>query len=930
MKQNPRESEGLEMTPSEKNDATVVSASGDNATETICSNPGKSNPPAQDHSDCHHEHKEDCSCESHEHKEERCCHHPEPEDKCSCQSHHHEDEECECNHHHDQCSDSCCHHQHEHEETCSCGHRHETAEEHDCCCHHHEGHDHHCCHDHGPVENSIDTDWDVSHVEPAQYKLLFSVLGSIAAVKNVDLQPYGLKITSTPEGVVAIQKAFDQNNLQISQIKDETKLKTEIHIDEMDCPTEEGLIRAKLKTIEGVSGLEFNLMNRVLTVRHNPGQIEIICGAIRSLGYTPEVVEAGKTQALSEFKPTQIPWWRFGIGFLFAAGSEAVHFTSLPDWASLVLAVVAVAIVGLGTFKKGLIAFRNLNFNMNALMAVAVVGAILIGSWSEGAMVMVLFELSEAIEQLSLDRARSAIRSLLSLTPEVATVKNASGEWEKIPAKEVQPGAVIRVAPGDRIPVDGIIQAGVSAVNQAPITGESLPVEKKPGDQLFAGTINENGSLEYKATNTLDNSMPARIISAIENAQSSRAPTQRFVDVFAKYYTPTVFVIAICTAIIPPLLSMGSWSDWIYKALTLLVIACPCALVISTPVTIVSGLATAAKKGLLIKGGTYLEKGRTLKFLALDKTGTITEGHPSVVDFKLLSLSVDKEDALTIASALTERNNHPVSRAAGTYAKAQTAQKTISHEVHFFEQLPGKGVVGTIGGREYYLGNMRGLDRYLLQNDRTRAISKEITDRGYSPLFLANSSEIVAVFAVADQIKETSKKAIRDLLDMGITPVMLTGDNAATARHVAEEVGIKKVKYGLLPEDKLKLIETMARKEPTGMVGDGINDTPALARSDIGFAMGAAGTDTAIETADVALMDDDLRKIPAFISLSKATFNILVQNIVFALVIKFVFFILTYMGLATMWMAVFADTGVCLMVVANGLRILSWKAPTDH
>lgn len=923
MKPNPTENKGLDISPSDKNESTTVSADQKPVNEDI----KRAQRPEHEHCACHHEHEE-CSCENHKHDEEKCgCRHDHEH------HHHHDEKNCGCEHHHDHDDDSgcCCHHHdHEHGEECTCGHHHHEEEDHCCCGHHHEGHDHHCCHDHGKVENSIDTDWDVSHLDPKQYKLLFSVLGAIATVKNVDLQPYGLKITSTPEGVAAIREAFEQNHLQVSQIQDESKLKTEIHIDEMDCPTEEGLIRAKLKTIEGVSGLEFNLMNRVLTVRHNPGQIEIICGAIRSLGYTPEVVEAGKTQALSEFKPTQIPWWRFGVGFVFALGSEAAHFMSLPDWVSLLLAVIAVAIVGLGTFKKGLIAFRNLNFNMNALMAVAVVGAILIGSWSEGAMVMVLFELSEAIEQLSLDRARSAIRSLLSLTPEVATVKNDSGAWEKLPAKEVQPGMIIRVAPGDRIPVDGIIQAGVSAVNQAPITGESLPVEKKPGDQLFAGTINENGSLEYKATNTLDNSMPARIISAIENAQSSRAPTQRFVDVFAKYYTPTVFVIAIGTAIIPPLLNLGTWFDWIYKALTLLVIACPCALVISTPVTIVSGLAAAARKGLLIKGGTYLEKGRTLKFLALDKTGTITEGHPSVVDFKLLSSTTDKERSLVIASSLAERNNHPVSRAAGAFARSQTSQLQVTPEISFFEQLPGKGVVGTIEGREYYLGNMRGLDRYLLQNDKTRAISKEITDRGFSPLFLANSSEIIAVFAIADKIKESSKKAIRDLLDLGITPVMLTGDNAATARHVAEEVGIKKVKYGLLPEDKLKLIETMARKDPTGMVGDGINDTPALARSDIGFAMGAAGTDTAIETADVALMDDDLRKIPAFISLSKATFSILVQNIVFALAIKFVFFILTYMGLATMWMAVFADTGVCLMVVANGLRILSWKSPTDR
>ena len=839
----------------------------------------------------------------------------------------------------------CCHdheheHSHEHEVShhgtcsCACGHDHthdhltdQKEEAHcSCSCHDHHEHHHHnhcgCDHDHEHIENSMDTEWDVSEVNPSQYRLLFSTLGAIQGIKDVGLNPDGLKIIHTPEALPAIKKAFEANQLKLKLKGNEGKDTSQIRIAQMDCPTEEGLIRKKLNGIKGVSGLQFNLMNRILTVSYPKGKLPEILAAIKSLDYTPEVIEAHEKQKLSGFKPTPISWWKYVAGVLVALASEACEFAHLPEWLSLGLALVAIALVGLGTYKKGFIALKNFNFNMNALMAVAVTGAVLIGSWPEAAMVMVLFELSEAIEQLSLDRARGAIRSLLSLAPQTAKVEK-DGHFTEIPAKEVQVGDIIRVFPGERLAVDGTVLSGETSIDQSPITGESMPVEKKVGDTVFAGTINKNGTITYRAESDVDNSMPSRIIAAIESAQSSRAPTQRFVDAFAKIYTPSVFVIALLVALVPPIFLGGDWMGWIYKGLTILVIACPCALVISTPVTIVSGLAAAARRGILVKGGVYLEKGRTLQSLAFDKTGTLTKGRPAVISFEASGDTAVDSNILELANALAERNDHPVSKAVKEFA---AASHTPSHkEVHGFSAISGQGVVGEIEGTEYYLGNIKGLDRYYLNKPDVREKVSLLADNGYTPLIFASSRKVLAYFGVADSIKENAPEVIRSLKELGIKTIMLTGDNEKTARGIAQKVGVDKIKGNLLPEDKQALVDSIAKREVIGMVGDGINDAPALARADIGFAMGAAGTDTAIETADVALMDDDLKKLPEFIRLSKKTYSLLIQNIFIALSIKAIFFVLTLVGIGTMWMAVFADTGACLIVVANGLRMLRWR-----
>ncbi|MFM0042579.1 heavy metal translocating P-type ATPase [Paraburkholderia sediminicola] len=695
-------------------------------------------------------------------------------------------------------------------------------------------------------------------------------------------------------------------------------VRTAIRIMQMDCPTEEALIRKKFSRMPSVRSMDFNLMQRVLTVVHAPDALDSILAAIRSLGFTPELADANPDTAAAPHAPPK-PWWPLALAGLAAVGSEAAGWLGAPVWLAAGLAILAIASCGLTTYRKGWVAIRNGNLNINALMSIAVTGALILQQWPEAAMVMVLFTIAELIEAKSLDRARNAIQGLMQLTPEQASVQQADGSWRPTDLKAISLGAVVRVKPGERIALDGEIVAGRSSVDQAPITGESLPVDKTLGDAVFAGTINQAGSFDYRVTAAASNTTLARIIHAVEEAQGTKAPTQRFVDQFARIYTPIVFAAALAVAVLPPLLFGGQWHEWVYKALVMLVIACPCALVISTPVTIVSGLAAAARKGILIKGGAYLEQGRKLSWLALDKTGTITHGKPVQTEFEILA-EVDVVHCRTLAAGLAGRSDHPVSMAIAAAAKNESV---ASATVEAFEALAGRGVRGEIDGSPYWLGNHRLVEELGRCSTSLEARLDALEGQGKTVVMLVDAERVLALFAVADTVKDTSRAAIADLERLGVRAAMLTGDNPHTAAAIAQQVGIDEARGNQLPEDKLNAVAQWSQEGATvGMVGDGINDAPALARADIGFAMGAMGTDTAIETADVALMDDDLRKIPQFIRLSKATHSVLVQNITLALGIKSVFLVLTMMGLGTMWMAVFADVGASLLVVANGLRLL--------
>uniref|UniRef100_UPI00257BDAC2 heavy metal translocating P-type ATPase n=1 Tax=Marinobacter sp. UBA2678 TaxID=1946815 RepID=UPI00257BDAC2 len=693
----------------------------------------------------------------------------------------------------------------------------------------------------------------------------------------------------------------------------------------MDCAAEESDIRRALEPIEGIRGLNFQLSARLLVIDAPDDVLPQALTAISKAGFNPKEVSSEDNHELSG---GQQAGHRFSSGIVrlilalaFAVVAESLSFfapeTQVWQISGMMIALIGIGLAGFDTYTKGFLALRQAKLNINALMSVAVTGAFLIGQWAEAAMVMALYALAELIEARAVDRARNAIKGLLNLAPETAEVLQAQGNWSVIPAKDVAIGQIVRLSPGQRVALDGVVTAGSSTINQASVTGESIPVDKTVGDQVYAGTINESGSLEFEVTAIASESTLSRIIHAVEQAQSSRAPTQRFVDKFAAIYTPTVFIIALIVAMGGPLVLDWTWLESVYKALVLLVIACPCALVISTPVTVVSGLAAAARRGILIKGGTYLEEARKLKAVAFDKTGTITQGKPKLVTWELLSPTMTKEVAAGIAVSLAGRSDHPVSKAIAN------GLSVTSIEVNDFAAIPGLGVAGVVAGIDYVLGNHR------LMAERSLS-GPELEDRlgfyereGRTVTLLATNDAVLALFVVADTIKPSSQSAMLSLKQLGVSPVMLTGDNQATAQSIGRQAGIDDVRGGMLPQEKLDAIQEMqAQYGLAGMAGDGINDAPALAQADIGFAMGAAGTDIAMEAADVVIMNDDLHQIASSVKLSRKTHRVLWQNISFALGIKAVFLFLAIFYGATMWMAVFADMGASLLVVANGLRLL--------
>lgn len=714
------------------------------------------------------------------------------------------------------------------------------------------------------------------------------------------------------------------------EIKNESRspaafLSKTIRIPMMDCAAEEAEVRRALENVEGIASMSFQLGSRTLTLRATDASFSKAIDAIRQAGFAAELAAENASSAADKGVNTETSLFRsqlvrLVLALAFASGAEALAYfggdTPAAKYGGMLVAAAAIALAGLETYRKGLRAIRYGKLNITALMSVAVTGAFIIGQWPEAAMVMALYGIAELIEARSLDRARNAIKGLMALAPEQADVKQANGSWSEIAADQVEVGATVRIRPGERVPLDGIVTLGSSAVDQAPVTGESIPVDKSAGDAVFAGTINQTAELEFRVTAVSSNTTLARIIHAVEEAQGSKAPTQRFVDRFAAIYTPSVFVIALLVALLSPWVFGWTWMQSAYKALVLLVIACPCALVISTPVTVVSALASAARRGILIKGGTYLEEARKLRAIALDKTGTITRGKPELVELSAID-GPDDLPEMRFAAALAGRSDHPVSKAIAGGLKMDPM------DVSDFQALVGRGVQGTIDGRRFMLGNHRLIHEKGLCSPDLEAELLAQENQGRTVTLLASDSRVYALFAVADTIKESSKEAIFDLISLGVAPVMLTGDNAATAKAIADQAGIVDARGNLLPEDKLTAIKDLrSRYGYTAMTGDGINDAPALAQADIGFAMGAAGTDTAMEAADIVIMNDDLRNIPAVIRLSKKAHAVLWQNISVALGIKAAFLVLALFGQATMWMAVFADMGASLLVVGNGLRLL--------
>lgn len=716
--------------------------------------------------------------------------------------------------------------------------------------------------------------------------------------------------------------------------------RTTVRIEQMDCPTEERMIRAKLGSADGVVALDFNLLERHLTIHHTVDDVTPFLEALRAIGMDGEVLEQHDRAVAAPAERTGISrrTWLLGAGGVAAFGAEAIAW-SLGDHALpvLALALTSIALAGGPTLRKGWIALRAFTFNINFLMAVAVIGALLIGKWAEAAMVIFLFAVAEAIEARALVRARDAVRALTAIAPDTAELTDGAGGWRDVAVDSVAIGARLRVRTGSRVPVDARIVSGRAALDESPVTGESLPVEKTTGDTILAGTIVTDGVVEAEATAVAADSTLARIAGAIQEAQSQRAPTQRFVDKFSSIYTPAMMVLALAVAVIGSLVTADGWLAWTYRALVLLVIACPCALVISTPVTVVSGLAAAARRGIVVKGGVYLESGRRLRALALDKTGTLTAGRP-VLDAMVLpegarravsELNVTTDaaqlNALAVAAALDANTTHPIAVAIVQAAAAHGAVDAGS--VADLSVLPGRGVAGTLGGVRWHLGNAALVADRGFDTSAWRTAAESLQAEGMSAVTLCDANGAVALFGVRDRERPESTEAIAALRALDVTPVMLTGDDRRAAQAIAKTVGIDNVHAEQLPADKQRVVADLAAQHGfVGMVGDGINDAPALARADIGFAMGAAGTATALEAADVAIMDDDPRKLASFIRISRRTVAVLRQNIVLALGIKAVFLALAVMGDATLWMAIFADVGASLLVVFNGLRVMRTRA----
>ena len=631
-------------------------------------------------------------------------------------------------------------------------------------------------------------------------------------------------------------------------------------------------------------------------------------------------------------------WPRISAALVLALGAEAAHWGH-SQWPALhylgmALAVVAIALTGLGIYRQGLTDLKNRHLGIHALMAVAVTGAFLIGQWPEAAMVMALYVAAERLEDQAMDRARHALGQLLASTPSTAQVQQADGRYASTALEAVPLHAIVRVLPGEQIPLDGTITEGFSSINQAPITGESTPADKGPGDTVWAGSINQHGLLLITVDKASHDSLLSRIVQAVAQAQARKAPTQRFVDQFARIYTPIVLVLAIALAALAPWLLGWSATDALYQALALLVIACPCALVLSTPITIVSSLTAAARKGLLLKGGSVLETAHRLRHIALDKTGTLTTGRPSLQDWQVLgcadnaaqaSATADAAECARTAYAIASQSEHPVAQAIAQGLQASIAQARLPTVQHI-TALPGRGVQAQrADGRPLFLVNLRWAQEQGLATPALAAIVQAQAAQGRSISLLATPQQVLAWFAVADTLRPEAPAAIAQLHALGLQVHLFSGDHPATAHAVATQAGIAHAQGGLLPEDKLRLLADLQTSGPTAMVGDGMNDAPALAQADIGFAMGGAhSTDMAIETADVVLMHDDLRRLPDTVHLSRRTRNVLWQNIALALGIKLVFFALALTGHASMWLAVLADMGVSLLVVANGLRLRRW------
>ncbi len=679
----------------------------------------------------------------------------------------------------------------------------------------------------------------------------------------------------------------------------------------MDCPTEGRLVDKVLANVTGVLRVDFNYIERSVTVHQRDASLAQVQAALASTGMPARLLTAHEADAaVAAPVESRGQLWLAG---LLAAAAEGAVLAGASDgaWWVAALAMASMLAGGRTTARKGWYALKLRTLNIYFLMSLAVLGAMVLQQWPEAAMVLFLFALSEKLEALSLARAGEAVRSLMALKPDSAWVE-VDGQWQAVPSDSLQVGRVVRVRPGERVPLDGVIVSGRSDFNEAPITGESLPLDKGEGDAVFAGAINGQGLVLVRVTAAADGSVLARIIRSVRDAQAGKAATQRFIDRFAAVYTPIVVAVAVLLALGLPLAGWMTWQAALYQALVLLVIACPCALVIATPVTLVSALSSAARRGMLVKGGAALEAAARIRYLALDKTGTLTRGEPVIADILLQPSGPARDAVLQVAASLEAHSTHPLARAV-----LQAAAGLPLLAATDLQETAGEGVQATVGGQRWALGNRRLLAR--LGADIAPWLPR-VPD-GSGEMWLCRDGEPQALLLVADALRPDAVAAVAQLQQMGIALTVLSGDQQAVVGRTAAQAGIGEALGGLLPDDKLAHIRRLAQQGPVAMVGDGVNDAPALAQAELGIAMGAAGSDTALETAQVALMEDRLDKLPQLFAHARRSMAVLRANIVLALGIKLLFFILALAGVATLWMAVFADVGASLLVIFNGLRL---------
>lgn len=651
------------------------------------------------------------------------------------------------------------------------------------------------------------------------------------------------------------------------------------------------------------------------------GPVEDIVNFIEKNGYGAVPVNFESKSTVTD-NSLRIKLYFAVISGLFLALGLLLDWTRVYTGLSPYLFTVAMITGGFYVYRSALSSLQGKVLDMNVLMSISSIGAVFLGEWSEAATVVFLFSVGNMLQALTLEKTRSAISKMMEMSPREARMLLKNGTEQMVPISDVKVGDLVLVKPGEYIPVDGIIAEGFSWVNQAPITGESKPVEKTVDDEVFAGTVNNEGVLKIVVKHAASDSTLAKMINMVEEAQSRKAPFQQLVDVFTRYYTPAVIVGAVLLVLVPVFLFDKNFNEWFYKALVLLVISCPCALVISTPVSIVSAIGNAARNGVLIKGGAYLEALGKVQSIAFDKTGTVTTGQLRVTGvFPVPGLVED--ELIALAGSVETYSEHPV---AGAVLKEVELRNIGLYECQEFVSFPGKGARGRINGRGIYVGNKRLMEELGVLGNQAAEWEKASDESGHSLVYAAFEDEFLGVISVADIPRPGVDKVFDRLRNMGIREmIMLSGDNEATVSRVASEIGIESYNANLLPEDKVKKVEALTGKGVTVMVGDGVNDAPALAVSTVGIAMGAAGADSALETADVALMNDELNKIPSVIQIGRQTLSIIKQNIIIAIGLKLVFLILTIAGISNLWMAVFADTGASILVTLNGMRLGRYK-----